>query len=87
MIGPVENMFGTVQDITDRKDAEEELRRSQFYLSEGQRVAHMGSWAFNAIGFEYWSSELFRIHGLDPGEKPPTVEEYWLLCSRKTGRS
>ncbi len=72
-------MFGTVQDITDRKRAEEELRRSQFYLSEGQRVAHMGSWAFNATGFTYWSSELFRVHGLDPRNKPPTVEEYLAL--------
>jgi len=35
-------MFGTVQDITDRKRAEEALQRSQFYISEGQRVAHMG---------------------------------------------
>jgi PAS domain S-box-containing protein len=69
-------MFGTVQDITDRKRAEEALQRSQFYISEGQRVAHMGSWAFNAAGFEYWSSELFLIYGLDPSGKPPTVEEY-----------
>ena len=68
--------FGTVQDITDRKRAEEALQRSQFYLSEGQRIAHTGSWAFNAAGFDYWSSELFRVHGLDPSGKPPTVEEY-----------
>src|SRR5260370_20133666 len=32
-------MFGTTQDITDRKRGEEALRRSQFYLSEGQRLA------------------------------------------------
>src|SRR6202163_3668617 len=72
-------LFGTVQDITDRKRAEEALKKSQFYLSEGQRLAHMGSWAFNAAGFEYWSSELFRIHGLDPSDKPPAVEEYLAL--------
>ena len=72
-------MFGTVQDITDRKRTEEVLQRSQFYINEGQRVAHMGSWAFNAAGFEYWSSELFRIHGLDSNGKPPTMEEYLAL--------
>jgi len=77
--GRPSRMFGTVQDITDRKRAEEALQRSQFYIIEGQRVAHMGSWAFNAAGFEYWSSELFRIYGLDPGGKPPTVEEYLAL--------
>ena len=69
-------MFGTVQDITDRKRAEETLQQTQVYLREGQRLAHMGSWAFNAAGFDYWSSELFHIHGLDPTGKPPTVEGY-----------
>src|SRR6266581_5482887 len=58
--------FGTVQDITDRKRAEEALQQSQFYLAEGQRLAHMGSWAFDATGFTYWSSELFQVYGLDP---------------------
>jgi PAS domain S-box-containing protein len=70
------HFYGTVQDITERKRAEEALQQSQLYLAEGQRLAHMGSWAFNADGFEYWSSELFRIYGLDPSGKPPTVEEY-----------
>jgi PAS domain S-box-containing protein len=69
-------LFGTVQDITDRKRAEEALKQSQLYLSEGQRLAHVGSWAFNPAGFDYWSSELFHIHGLDPTGKPPTVEEF-----------
>src|SRR5260370_35288970 len=36
----------------------------------------MGSWAFNTAGFDYWSPELLRIHGLDPSGKAPTVEEY-----------
>jgi PAS domain S-box-containing protein len=69
--------FGTVQDITDRKRAEEDLRRSQFYLTEGQRLAQMGSWAFNPAGFfDYWSEELFRIYGLDPQKGAPTLEQY-----------
>src|SRR5713101_3548740 len=71
--------IGVNLEIDDTKRAEEALQQSQFYLTEGQRLAHMGSWAFNAAGFEYWSSELFRIHGLDPGGKPPTVEEYLAL--------
>jgi PAS domain S-box-containing protein len=36
----------------------------------------MGSWAFDPDGFYYWSPELFRMHGLDPAIKPPSVQEY-----------
>src|SRR3984885_641666 len=71
-------MFGTTQDITERKRAEKALQQSQFYLTEGQRLAHMGSWAFNDSG-HYWSEELYKIYGLDPQNGAPTVEQYLAL--------
>jgi PAS domain S-box-containing protein len=71
-------MFGVSQDITDRTRAEQALKRSQFYLSEGERLAHMGSWAFNESG-HYWSDELYEIYGLDPQNGAPTVEQYLAL--------
>jgi PAS domain S-box-containing protein len=71
-------MFGTAQDITDRKRSEAALKQSQFYLSEGQRLAHMGSWAFNDSG-HYWSDELYKIYGLDPQNGAPTIEQYLAL--------
>jgi PAS domain S-box-containing protein len=61
--------IGVNLDVEERKQAE-------FYLAEGQRLAHIGSWAFTPTGFEYWSPELFRIHGLDPSATVPTKEEY-----------
>jgi PAS domain S-box-containing protein len=81
--GNIVKWYGSSLDIDDRKTAEEQLRRnaeelqrSEFYLAEGQRLAHMGSWAFDPDGFYYWSPELFRMHGLDPASKPPSVQEY-----------
>ena len=74
--GKIVRWYGTLTDIEDRKRTGEALQRSELYLREGQRLAHTGSWAFNSAGFDYWSSELFRIYGLDPSGKPPTVEEY-----------
>jgi PAS domain S-box-containing protein len=75
--GNIVKWYGVTTDIEDRKRAEEALQRNQFYLSEGQRLAHMGSWAFNPSGFfEYWSQELFKIYGLDPQKGAPTLEEY-----------
>jgi PAS domain S-box-containing protein len=76
-------LFGTLQDITDRKRAEEALKQSQFYLSEGQRLAHMGSWASNDLGIRwsddlgiYWSDEVYRIYGLDPQNGAPNLKQY-----------
>ena len=57
----------------------EELKQAEFYLAEAQRLAHTGSWAFDATGFQYWSPELFEIHGLKPGNKAPTTSEYIAL--------
>jgi formate hydrogenlyase transcriptional activator len=81
--GNIVKWYGSSLDIDERKTAEEQLRRnaeelqrSDFYLAEGQRLAHMGSWAFDPSGFYYWSPELFRMHGLDPASKPPDVQEY-----------
>src|SRR6201987_3915900 len=81
--GNILKWYGSSLDIEDRKTAEEqfrrnaqELQRSESYLAEGQRLAHMGSWAFDPNGFYYWSPELFRMHGLDPASKPPTLQEY-----------
>src|SRR6266404_223159 len=81
--GNIVKWYGSSLDIDERKTAEEQLRRnaeelqrSEFYLAEGQRLAHMGSWAFDPDGFYYWSPELFRMHGLDPASKPPSVREY-----------
>ena len=60
---------GVVSDITDRKRAEEKLRRSEAYLAESQRITHIGSWAWNTAKQEivFWSDEHYRIFGFEPG--------------------
>ena len=80
--GNIIKWYGSSLDIEERKTAEEQLRRnaqelqrSEFYLTEGQRLAHMGSWAFDPDGFDYWSPELFRMYGLATG-KAPSLQEY-----------
>jgi PAS domain S-box-containing protein len=55
-----------------------DLERSEFYLREGERLAHMGSWSLRADGlFDYWSPETFLLFGFDPSEGIPTLPK-WL---------
>src|SRR5215813_7396696 len=45
-----------------------ELRRSEAYLAEAQRLSHTGSWAWNVVTREYvyWLQELSRLFGFEP---------------------
>jgi PAS domain S-box-containing protein len=62
----------------DRKRAEEELRRSEAFLAEGQRISHTGSWGWNLVTEEiYWSEENYRILGLDPKTTEPSFDVFW----------
>ncbi len=64
-------MFGTVQDITDRKRAEEALKRSEAYLSDAQRLSHTGSFGWRPDSGEIvWSDETYRIFEYDRSVTP-----------------
>ena len=74
-------------EICERKRVEEELRRSEAYLAEGQNISHTGSWAWNVTtGGLFWSLEHFRIFGLDP-EKVKLTYEMVLNCVHPEDRS
>src|SRR5205085_1644161 len=63
------------QQITERKEAEQELRRSEAFLTQGQRISHTGSWSWNVpSGKVAWSEEHFRIFGFDPEKTEPSLQ-------------
>jgi len=76
--GRAYEIFGTVQDITGRKRAEEEhqtlsrdLQESKAWLEEAQQVTHVGYWVWDLqTNRLIWSDENYRIFGLAPEEGP-----------------
>jgi PAS domain S-box-containing protein len=68
------SFIGYLRDITQRKQAEEKLRRSEAFLAEGQRLSLTGSFSWRvATGEIMWSEQLYRIFEFDP-DIPVTLE-------------
>ena len=60
-------MCGVGTDVTDLKQAENELRRAKERLELAQRAAGMGTWDWDLLtGRIEWTPDLFEIFGLDP---------------------
>jgi len=67
-------LLGVSRDVTERRQAEERLRRSEAFLAEAQRVSSTGSYLWRVATDEItWSDELYRIFELDPA-LPVTFE-------------
>lgn len=88
--------LGIVEDVTERKHAEESLRRSEHQLTEAQRLAHIGSWDWDIQSNSLtWSEEMYRIYGLDAREFTPTYDAFMsrvypedvAFVAREVGRS
>jgi PAS domain S-box-containing protein len=70
-LGKIIKWYGTGIDIEDRKRAEEQLRHSEAYLSEAQRLSHTGSFGWLvSTGEILWSEETYQIFGYDDLAKP-----------------
>ena len=55
-------------DIDEGKRAEDALKRSEAFLSEGQRLSQIGNLSWHVETDEItWSEELYRIFGFEPG--------------------
>lgn len=75
----------TIQDVTERKQAEAALLESEAALKEAQRLSGLGNWKWDLrTGVHTWSEEIFHIYGRDPALPPavyPEVQQYFTPSS------
>ena len=78
--GDVPAIYVGLYDITARRKADEKLRASEASLANAQRLARLGDWAWDRdSGLTHWSTELYRILGLEPLVVKPSYSAYLAL--------
>src|SRR5262249_13731513 len=67
--------FCVARDISARKGAEEALRLGGARLARAERIGCVGVWEADVgTGEVFWSGEMYRLFGVDPGEFSPTLQ-------------
>ena len=75
--GSVVAVEGIAHDITNRKAAEEELKKTKESLQMAQQIAHLGNWDWNIVTNDFWcSDEIYCILGLTPQASEITYEVF-----------
>lgn len=71
-------VVSTIRDISLRKEAENELKKSRQRLRDLQHLAGLATWSYDLRRGEVtWSEEAFRLAGRDVSEGVPSKEEFY----------
>jgi PAS domain-containing protein len=64
--------------LSQRRQAEEALRKSEASLAEAQRIAHLGHWDYDwEKDTLLWSDEIYQIFGVSKQEFSGTFEDFF----------
>jgi PAS domain S-box-containing protein len=79
--GSMHRLFVTVQDITERLQAEELLNEHRNQLARAEAMAGLGSWSYDS-GTQtiWWSDQMYRNIGRDPALGPAPDLDAYLQC-------
>lgn len=77
MPGETPSFLAIILDISEKKQAEEELRASERKLKEAQAISHIGHWDLDIFNNKLqWSDEIYRIFNLEPQQFEATYDAF-----------
>ena len=66
------------KDVTSRWALAERLRNAEIMLEHAEEIAQIGTWELDLkSGKVLWSRQLFKLHGIDPVQHPPRLDDIW----------
>jgi PAS domain S-box-containing protein len=69
-------LFGIVIDVTERRLADQALRRADERAALAARGAGIGTWEIDRrTGRTHWDAQMWRLRGLPPRPTPPSTAE------------
>jgi PAS domain S-box-containing protein len=75
MESAIKGRVWSFRDISERKRAEEALKKSAQFLRDAGAMAKVGGWELDLSTKEVsWTEEVCRIHGVEPGCRPKMEE-------------
>lgn len=75
--GEIIGVYGIAKDITQQKKSQLKLEKSELGLKQAQELSHIGNWELDFVRQRsFWSDEMYRILGFEPGEIKPTLDNY-----------
>jgi PAS domain S-box-containing protein len=75
----ISRFAGIADDVTEHKQAEEALQKSEASLARAQSVAHIGNWKWDLGTNELeYSDECYRLLGYKPGEIRPVSYDFFI---------
>ena len=59
--------YGTLQDITDRKEAEDNLKQISSRLALAVQAGGVGVWEYDVFNSKFlWDNQMFTLYGIEP---------------------
>ena len=75
--GEISGAMGALLDVSEQREVEDAVRKQRILLEQAEAIADIGSWELDVrTEALIWSSQLYRMFGLEPGAIEPTGQAF-----------